>query len=222
MWQRAGLSLVTAEQAHAHAPRICGLLGGLVRGHTPPAIIATLEHRQRRRSFAFDGEARHVATFVVGAFFGALLIDRKFFLAERYHVLDSTLRSVSDGFLAPIFFAYLGLEFNIFGVSSVLFVVVVLIVSIVSKMIAGWLGGRTIGMSKTDSMGIAIILNGRGVMELVIASIGYERGLIGQELFSTLVLMGVVSTLITPVLFRKFVMPRLEKENEPQPVLADG
>ncbi|KXK34620.1 MAG: Na/H antiporter [Chlorobi bacterium OLB6] len=52
--------------------------------------------------------------FVVGAFFGALLIDRKFFLAERYHVLDSTLRSVSDGFLAPIFFAYLGLEFNIF------------------------------------------------------------------------------------------------------------
>jgi len=160
--------------------------------------------------------------FVVGAFFGALLIDRKFFLAERYHVLDSTLRSVSDGFLAPIFFAYLGLEFNIFGVSSVLFVVVVLIVSIVSKMVAGWLGGRTIGMSKTDSMGIAIILNGRGVMELVIASIGYERGLIGQELFSTLVLMGVVSTLITPVLFRKFVMPRLEKENEPQPVLADG
>ncbi len=49
-------------------------------------------------------------------------------------------------------------------------------------------------------------------MELVIASIAYERGLIGQGLFSALVLMGVVTTLITPLLFKRFVMPTLEQE----------
>lgn len=148
--------------------------------------------------------------FVIGAFFGALLIDRKFFLASRYHELERTLGSVTGGFLAPVFFAYLGLEFNLGAMRSAGFVSVVLVVSVVSKIFAGWLGGRLIRLSNTRSLGIGIILNGRGVMELVVASIAYERGFIGQGLFSTLVLMGVVTTMMTPMLFRKWVLPRLE------------
>lgn len=148
--------------------------------------------------------------FVIGAFFGALLIDRKFFLASRYHELDLTLRSITGGFLAPVFFAYLGLEFDISIVKSFWFVFVVLAVSFSTKIFAGWLGGRLIRLEQTQALGIGIILNGRGVMELVIASIAYDRGFIGQDLFSVLVLMGVVTTMITPFMFRKWIMPRLE------------
>ena len=148
--------------------------------------------------------------FVIGAFFGALLIDRKFFLASRYHELDLTLRSITGGFLAPVFFAYLGLEFDIGVIESFWFVGVVLLVSIGTKIFAGWLGGRILRLSQSESLGIGIILNGRGVMELVIASIAYERGFIGQDLFSVLVLMGVVTTMLTPFLFRKWIMPKLE------------
>jgi len=147
--------------------------------------------------------------FVIGAFFGALLIDRKFFLASRYHELDLTLRSITGGFLAPVFFAYLGLEFDIGVIESFWFVGVVLLVSIGTKIFAGWLGGRILRLSQSESLGIGIILNGRGVMELVIASIAYERGFIGQDLFSVLVLMGVVTTMLTPFLFRKWIMPKL-------------
>lgn len=150
--------------------------------------------------------------FVIGAFFGALLIDRKFFLASRYHDLEHTLRSVTGGFLAPVFFAYLGLEFNISAMSSFEFVLIVLVVSIASKVFAGWLGGRLIQLPQAQSLGIGVILNGRGIMELVIASIAYERGFIGQGLFSTLVLMGVVTTMITPLMLRKWVMPHLESK----------
>lgn len=150
--------------------------------------------------------------FVIGAFFGALLIDRKFFLASRYHELDLTLKSISGGFLAPVFFAYLGLEFNISLIESFWFVGVVLAVSISTKIIAGWLGGFLIRLSPTQSLGVGIILNGRGVMELVIASIAYDRGFIGQGLFSVLVLMGVVTTMITPFMFRKWIMPKLAAE----------
>jgi Kef-type K+ transport system membrane component KefB len=153
--------------------------------------------------------------FVIGAFFGALLIDRKFFLASRYHELERTLGSVTEGFLAPVFFAYLGLEFNLGSMQSAGFVVVVVLASIVSKIVSGWVGGRLVGLSKVDSLGIGFILNGRGVMELVIASIAFSRGFIGQGLFSTLVLMGVVTTMITPLMFRKWVMPRLEKREAP-------
>lgn len=148
--------------------------------------------------------------FVIGAFFGALMIDRKFFLASRYQEVELTLGSITGGFLAPVFFAYLGLEFKIEIIESFSFVAVVLAVSIITKILAGWLGGRLIGLPKSDALGIGFILNGRGVMELVIASIAYERGFIGQDLFSVLVLMGVVTTMITPLMFRKWVMPQLE------------
>ncbi len=149
--------------------------------------------------------------FIIGAFFGALLIDRTFFSPERYKELELTLSSITGGFLAPVFFAYLGLEFKIQVIDSVWFVAVVLVVSIVTKILAGWLGGRLIGLSKSDALGIGFILNGRGVMELVIASIAYERGFIGQDLFSVLVLMGVVTTMITPLMFRRWIMPKLPK-----------
>ena len=147
--------------------------------------------------------------FVIGAFFGALLIDRKFFLASRFSELDHTLRSVTDGFLGPVFFATIGLEFQASKIQSVDFALVVLAVSIVSKLAAGWVGARLIGVGFTEALGIGIILNGRGVMELVIASIAYHRGFIGQGLFSVLVLMGVVTTVITPVMFQRWVLPRL-------------
>lgn len=150
--------------------------------------------------------------FVIGAFFGALLIDRKFFLASRYHELDLTLKSITGGFLAPVFFAYLGLEFDISIIESFWFVGVVLAASISTKIFAGWLGGCLIRLPSTQSLGIGIILNGRGVMELVIASIAYDRHFIGQDLFSVLVLMGVVTTMITPFMFRKWVVPKLETE----------
>jgi len=147
--------------------------------------------------------------FVIGAFFAALLIDREFFLASRFNELDHTLRSITDGFLGPVFFATLGLEFNATSVKSLDFLAAVLAVSIVSKFVAGWLGAKMIGLGSADSLGIGIILNGRGVMELVIASIAYQRGFIGQGLFSVLVVMGVVTTMITPIMFRRWVMPRL-------------
>jgi Kef-type K+ transport system membrane component KefB len=150
--------------------------------------------------------------FVIGAFFGALLIDRKYFFPSRYNELDLTLRSVTEGFLAPVFFAYIGLEINIGAMKPFWFVIIVLAVSIGSKILAGWLGGTLIRLSQAQSLGIGIILNGRGVMELVIANIAYERGFIGQDLFSTLILMGVVTTMITPLMFRRWIMPQLETE----------
>jgi Kef-type K+ transport system membrane component KefB len=146
--------------------------------------------------------------FVIGAFFGALLIDRNFFLPARYEEIERTLASITAGFLAPVFFAYLGLEFNIAKMQSVAFVVSVLLVSMGSKVFAGWLGARLIRLPQATAIGIGVILNGRGVMELVVASIAYERGFIGQGLYSTLVLMGVVTTLLTPLMFRKWALTK--------------
>ncbi len=148
--------------------------------------------------------------FVVGAFFGALLIDKKFFLASHYTETERAIAGISDGFLAPIFFAYLGLQMNLKELSSFGLLAAVLFVAIASKVASGWIGGRLIGLSSATSLGIGTILNGRGVMGLVIASIAFERELIGPQLFSILVLMSLVTTILAPLAFRKWVMPHIE------------
>lgn len=150
--------------------------------------------------------------FVIGAFFGALLLDKRHFLASRYDELHKTLASITNGFLAPVFFAYLGLEFNILEMDSVLLAAAVLAVSVGTKVLAGWWGGRIVGMAPREALGLGCILNGRGVMELVVASIAYQKGFINAGMFSTLVLMGIVTTLLTPILFNR-VLPSASLES---------
>lgn len=141
--------------------------------------------------------------FVIGAFFGALFLDKKHFIASRYKDLQSTLGSITNGFLAPIFFAYLGLELQLVSLTEWEFPLIVIVVSIVTKLFAGWLGGLMVGMDHRESLGLGAVLNGRGVMELVVAGIAYQNGFIGPTMFSTLVLMGIVTTFLTPVFFKQ-------------------
>lgn len=179
------------------------------------------EHRQTERlTTAFGSEALFGAVilfvlvfasvtevlgfhFVIGAFFGALLINREIISHQRYAELKTTLASVTNGFLAPVFFAALGLEFSVGELRSAGFVATVLIVSVVSKVIAGWMGARAIKLPRKEALAIGFVLNGRGIMELVIASIAFQHNFIGQGLFSTLVLMGVVTTMLTPLLLKR-------------------
>jgi Kef-type K+ transport system membrane component KefB len=142
---------------------------------------------------------------VVGSFFGALLIKKKFFLVSRYDELEKTIASVGSGFLSPIFFAYLGLEVEPSSMRSLAFVLAVTVVAILSKVVSGVFGGRFAGLSRNDSLRLGIILNGRGVMGLVVASIAFERKFIGPAMYSTLTLMSIVTTVLAPILYRQIV-----------------
>jgi hypothetical protein len=70
------------------------------------------------------------------------------------------------------------------------------------KLLGGFWGGRLAGLSKPESWALGCGLNGRGIMELVIANIALSNNFIAQDLFSILVLMGTVTTLATPFLLR--------------------
>src|SRR6185312_12566896 len=125
--------------------------------------------------------------FVIGAFFGALLINPKLFFASRFKEIEQSLSSISSGFLAPIFFVFIGLECNFHALPGVLLVVAVVVVSVVSKVYAGWVSGHLMGLPGKQPLGIGIIVNGRGVMELVVANIALQHGFINEGLFSLLV-----------------------------------
>ena len=138
--------------------------------------------------------------FVVGAFFGALLLSRELLGSENFEQVRTTASAVTMGFLAPLFFASIGLEFDASTLSGLWLPAVILTVAFAGKILAGRLGGWLAGMGPAESWALGIGLNGRGIMELVVARIGLSSGLIGADLFSVLVLMGVTTTIVTPLL----------------------
>lgn len=156
---------------------------------------------------------------VVGAFFGSMLLSRPLLGKRHYQELEGTLKAVSEGFLGPVFFASLGLHFSLSAFKDPSLVVVVVLLAVLSKVLAGWLGGRRAGMGHGEALGLGAMLNGRGVMELVVAEIAYKHGLIDAKLFSILVFMGTVTTMLAPMLYGRFVRPRSKPDAplEPQP-----
>jgi Kef-type K+ transport system membrane component KefB len=148
--------------------------------------------------------------FIIGAFFGSMLLSEPIIGKEHLNSIQHTTSSLANGFLAPIFFAGIGLEFNIQSLEHWGLLIVVVIVSYFSKIIGGYTGCRIAGLNRKMSNVIGIGLNARGIMELVIANIAYKADLISSEIFSILVIMGVLTTLTTPLML-KWGFKRLEK-----------
>lgn len=141
--------------------------------------------------------------FIVGAFFGSLLVSDQLIGKDNLKTIEKTTSNIAMGFLAPIFFAAIGLEFNFLSIGNIGLLFAILFVSFFSKIAGGYLGGRFAGLSGRTSLTLGIGLNARGIMELVIANIAYKAELISTEIFSILVIMGILTTLTTPFLLKR-------------------
>ena len=91
-------------------------------------------------------------------------------------------------------------------------VIAILATVFAGKLLGRFLGGRLAGLPKLESWTLGCGLNGRGIMELVIANIALSNHFISQELFSILVLMGAVTTLVTPFWLR-YASRNLDREH---------
>lgn len=141
--------------------------------------------------------------FVVGAFFGSMLLSHEALSEANFKQIEQTASSITMGFLGPIFFAVIGLEFNISSLQNWRLTLAILAVSFAGKIFGGYIGGRLARMNQAESWALGMGLNGRGVMELVIANVAFANKFIGPQLFTILVLMAVVTTFATPVLLRE-------------------
>lgn len=153
---------------------------------------------------AFAGLSEAVGLhFVVGAFFGSMLLSHEILGRANFEEVQKTASSVTNGFLGPIFFAAIGLQFDATTLTDWKLVIAVLVVAFAGKIFGGFWGGQLAGLTKVESWALGMGLNGRGIMELVIANVALSNGFIGEKLFSILVLMGTVTTLVTPLLLKK-------------------
>ncbi|MEI6172615.1 MAG: cation:proton antiporter [Bacteroidota bacterium] len=141
--------------------------------------------------------------FIVGAFFGAILIPRSMFANRDFEKVQRSISGITMGFLAPIFFATMGISFNFGSLNNVILLTAVLFASFFSKIFGGYLGGRLAGFNHSKSITLGLGLNARGIMELVIANIALSKGFIDVPVFSILVLMALLTTIFTPFLLKE-------------------
>jgi len=107
-------------------------------------------------------------------------------------------------FLLPMFFVFSGLNtrLDLVGDASLLAVAAaVLGAACLGKGVACWAAARWQGESQRTALAVGTLMNARGLMELIVVNIGLQHGLIRPALFSVLVLMAVVTTLMASPLF---------------------
>jgi Kef-type K+ transport system membrane component KefB len=152
--------------------------------------------------------------FIVGAFFAGLIFGKNFSQKHGEHA-HRFVSGFTFGLFAPIFFVLIGLEFNVHSLADSMPLFVTLLgIAIASKIIAGYVGSRITRFSHNDSLVIGCLMNGRGMVELAIASIGYSIGILDITLFSIAVAIGFVTTILTPLIARPFVGRTKQETND--------
>jgi Kef-type K+ transport system membrane component KefB len=158
--------------------------------------------------------------FIIGTFCAGLLLNE--LMGDDLLRRDTNVLSgITFGFFAPLLFAFIGIEFNAEALTGVLELAgVLLAVAIAGKLLGGYMGARLAGFSSTESGLIASLVNSRGFVELVIATIAYQSGLISSALFSVVVGIGVITTILSPITSR-FLLSRQVKRQEATAVTSE-
>lgn len=143
---------------------------------------------------------------IFGGFILGIAMPRGFF-AKR---LQSMLEPIVTNFMLPLFFVYSGLNTSIGLVNSWLLwgiALLVLLAAVFGKGIACWLAALLNGESNREALAIGSLMNARGLMELILLNIGLQQGIITPTLFTMLVLMAIITTLMASPVF-EFVYGR--------------
>ena len=166
---------------------------GSIDGRPTPTMLAALLIGLFACAAATEWLQLHA---VFGAFlFGACLPRDDRLL----HYLVSRIEMLAVVALLPIFFALSGLNTtnDAFVGAGLGTLALIVAVAVVGKVVGGTAGARLGGHGWRDSLGTGALMNARGLMELIVIKVGLDAGLIGPQLFTMLLVMAIVTTLMT-------------------------
>jgi Kef-type K+ transport system membrane component KefB len=156
--------------------------------------------------------------FLIGAFAAGVLFTRNTIDPEAYSKLRTQFEALTLGFLAPVFFASIGLNLDLAAAVEIpVFVVCLLALAIFGKLAGSGLAAYLAGLSTREAVAVGAAMNARGAVEIIIADIALRAGLFSHPdptpevinyLFSAIVIMAIVTTLMSPLMVRA----ALEKE----------
>lgn len=154
--------------------------------------------------------AAALCTEVIGihALFGAFLAGAVMPQVDGFrHKINARLQRFSSVLLMPLFFAFTGLRTQIGLLEDVqgwLLCLLIIAVATLGKLGASAVAARFTGMSWRESLQLGALMNTRGLMELIALNIGYDFGILSPRIFTMLVIMALVTTLLTAPLLTLF------------------
>ena len=132
-----------------------------------------------------------------GAFMAGVIMPPSF--SFRKIVIDK-IEDISIVLLLPLFFVITGLRTQIGLLNEVHLWITfgwILLVAVAGKFGGSALAARVVGQSWKDSLSIGVLMNTRGLMQLIVLNIGYDLGILSPEIFAMMVLMALVTTFMT-------------------------
>ena len=156
---------------------------------------------------------------IIGAFLAGQFVRKEIMDPKIYNAISDTFYSLSYGFLVPVFFVSLSFHLHFtLEWSFVLFSFLLIVVAVFGKLIGCGLGAALFGYSKWESAIVGFGMNGRGAVELVVATVVLNLGreflakgvisvpLLTKSQFVALIFMAFVTTLIAPISLKWEVM----------------
>jgi len=145
--------------------------------------------------------------FIFGAFFAGAIIPRAGTEKLREEIIDRV--DPVGSVLLPVYFAVAGLGVNLSIVDLVGAgeLALILLVAIGGKFLGTYLSARVCGQDVRHARTLAVLMNTRGLTELIILGVGLQAGLLDASLYSLMVVMAVVTTAMTGPLLN-LVYPR--------------
>ena len=154
--------------------------------------------------------------FIIGAFMAGLFFGRNTIDESAFEDVRNKTSAMTYGFLAPIFFASVGLNLDFSAIYVVpTFVVCLLIAAFAGKFIGAGAAALIAGYSRQEAAAVGAGMSARGAVELVIADIALKAGLfddigvvspVVENIFSSIVIMAVLTTIVTPILLKRIYM----------------
>lgn len=149
--------------------------------------------------YAFFAEYLGSVAPITGAYIAGVVVGQSD-LRDR---LLQKLEALAHSFFTPIFFVSIGLEANARHLgASALFAGLITLIAIVTKIAGSGFAVRLVGFSPKESLRVGIGMISRGEVALIAAAIGLTNKVIDNDIFSIMIVMTLVTTLVTPILLR--------------------
>ncbi|ORT93561.1 sodium:proton exchanger [Frankia casuarinae] len=160
---------------------------------------------------------------VFGAFLGGVVLGSSGLVD---HASVAPLRIVVMAVLAPIFFATAGLRVDLTALSEtrvLLAAVIVLAVAVFGKFAGVYAGARASRLTPWEGLALGAGMNARGVIEIVVASVGVRLGVLSTETYTIIVLVAIVTSVMAPPILRR-AMRQVEQTaaEEQRRLVLDG
>ncbi|MGX6962134.1 cation:proton antiporter [Vagococcus xieshaowenii] len=148
---------------------------------------------------------------IIGAFFAGILISRTKFA----HLVEMKVTSTTLSLFAPIFFVSIGLNLSLTNISENLWLIIVFsLLAVATKFVGGYLGGKIEKFDHLSSSIVGASLVSRGEMALILISLGLDKAFINDEIYASLVLVIIITTILAPIILKYFITKFRENETK--------